>query len=205
MVRYITLVLAVIAVALFVNINASGAHVEGPGAGAIHTCVNNSSGEVKVVDEGDSCKKNQTPLDFANAIKTIARAHGLGPNETGDNGVLPSRVLSFNKMEDDTGVRVTWTDNRRCFAANRNAACSWEIIFDEASCPNPGPLRFDYHELKGQNDHTAATVVGTCFGLDAGPHTIEIRVGAVPGVNQLDDAFTGWRSGYWTLEAEEVR
>lgn len=140
-------------------------------------------------------------------IRDISRVHGFNIQDGSDTGPIISRTLIFTKAHDDTGVRVTYTDNRRCFGASVAQACRWEIRFNGQSCGNPGPLAYDMViQPSGGvtvNHHRSETVVGNCFGLSAGVYTIQVFLGAVPGF-PTGDAFTGFQ-GYWSLEAEEVR
>ena len=53
------------------------------------------------------------------------------------------------------------------------------------------------------NIHRSNTLVGTCFGLSAGAHTIEVHRVLVPA-HTPGDFHTGWRS-HCSIEAEEVR
>ena len=141
---------------------------------------------------------------------------------------LLSRVLSFTKTEDDTGIRVSYTDNRGCygipFPNEGNIACQWEIHFystqfDGTQCITPSNLAYAYY-----SNHTGVggilvftrseTVVGTCFaieldtdtgelGLPAGDYEIQVWIAPVPGFIAGD--FNTGLSSYWALEAEEVR
>ncbi len=135
-------------------------------------------------------------------IRTIPRAAGYGDTQT-DNGPLGSRVLNFTKKQSDTGIRVTYIDNFRVL--NNEAACSWEIKFNGASCTNPGALRYDKFEGgTNSNRHNPATVFGTCFDILAGPVRVDVWVGTTAGRNN-GDCYTGWVNQYWSLGAEEVR
>jgi hypothetical protein len=140
-------------------------------------------------------------------IRTIARAHGnkWGSDYDLDVGALTTRVLKFTKTRADTGIRVSWTDNLRVTAKSGGDSCRWEIKFDNTSCGNPGALVYDiyYGGVAGMNHHRPDTLIGTCFGLGAGDHMIQVFVGPVPDYGQGDCA-TGWYNQYWALEAEEV-
>jgi len=52
---------------------------------------------------------------------------------------------------------------------------------------------------------SASTVTGTCFGIPAGTHTIQVYVGPLPGQSSSFSAWTARDGGYWSIEAEEVR
>jgi len=133
-------------------------------------------------------------------IRTLARWAGIA-SDNSDNGVLAGRTVTFPKLYSDTGIRVGWSENFRVFGAN--TACRWEILFNGASCANPGPITFDKYVSDTQNAHEPAGVFGTCLGLPAGMVTITTRVGPAPGYGVVD-CYTGWQ-GISSLEAEEVR
>ena len=40
------------------------AHLAPVVAGVIHSCVNNASGEINIVDANENCKGNRSPLDW---------------------------------------------------------------------------------------------------------------------------------------------
>jgi hypothetical protein len=155
-----------------------------------------------------------TTLDVSGPfIRQIARAHGNGPNETTANGAIPSRKLQYTKTQAVTGLRITWEDNLRCYAAD--GSCEWEIKIDGGSCATPGPLAYDIYDGDSANNsiniHRPESHVATCFGISAGPHVIQVYVTA-PASNPTGGApvgvagvpFTGWNAAYWSLEVEEV-
>lgn len=145
-------------------------------------------------------------------IRKIARVHGNGPNDGTANGAIATRLLQYTKTQDATGLRMVWGDNARCFGTT--VSCEWEIKIDGASCTMPGPLTYDIYNDIGTptiNVHRPHSVVGTCFGIAKGPHTIQVYVKApasMPagsaGIGNTGAPFTGWNAAYWSLEAEEV-
>jgi hypothetical protein len=140
-------------------------------------------------------------------IRKIARAHGVGPNDATANGAIASRVLQHTKSQDATGLRITWHDNLRCM--RDGASCEWEIKVDGASCTNPGALSYDVFNAGGSalNIPQPRSMVGTCFGIAEGPHTIQVYVRAPTaqaGGGAAGEPFTGWNAAYWSLEVEEV-
>ena len=135
-------------------------------------------------------------------IRTIPRAAGYSVDDI-DSGQIVSRVLTINKKQADTGIRVTYVDNLRTY--NGPNACRWEIRFDGSSCTNPGGLYYDFYVPNaGDNSHESRTLIGTCFGLAAGNRQVQIWVQSTPGYSNAD-CYTGWNNQYWTIEAEEVR
>jgi len=154
-------------------------------------------------------------LDVAGqVIRKIARAHGNGPNDQTTNGAIATRLLQYTKTQDATGLRIIWNDNARCYGAA--VSCEWEIKIDGASCAMPGPLTYDFYNDAGNtttatNVHRAQSVVGTCFGIAKGPHTIQVYVKTPAsnpvggsGVTSAGTPWTGWNVAYWSIEVEEV-
>ena len=134
-------------------------------------------------------------------IKTMYYNTANGPNNGLDIGQITSRVLTIVKKENDTAIRISYTDNLRALGANKS--CRWEIKVDGTSSPVQ-PLVYDvYASLAGDSPHRSRTLVGYFKGLSAGSHEIQIWVGPTPGYSNCD-CFTGWPSGTWVLEAEEV-
>jgi hypothetical protein len=147
-------------------------------------------------------------------IRKIARAHGNGPNDQTTSGAIATRLIQYTKSQDATGLRVSWQDNVRCYGTA--VSCEWEIKVDGASCTKPGPLVYDvYNDSAGTaqtiNIHRPQVNVGTCFGISAGPHTIQVYVKAPAsnptggsGATTAGTPWTGWNVAYWSLEVEEV-
>ncbi|MDP3704225.1 MAG: hypothetical protein Q8R78_07550, partial [Candidatus Omnitrophota bacterium] len=55
-------------------------------------------------------------------IRQLARVQGYSSDDT-DDGVLSGRLLSFIKTQNDTGIRVSWSDNFRVRGSDK--ACRW--------------------------------------------------------------------------------
>jgi hypothetical protein len=55
----------IVAIATVLSVPAVvGAHGGGPAAGVVHACVNENSGEIKIVDEIEECRNGWVPLDW---------------------------------------------------------------------------------------------------------------------------------------------
>jgi len=142
--------------------------------------------------------------------RRIAHASGFNQMDGLDVGQIVTRVLSVNKKQASTALRIGYTDNFR--TVGQNKSCTWEIRVDGQSCPS-GVLKYSIFHSTTTGDiayvHRSDHVVGYCSGLAAGQHEIQIwvepstdtRPGGLsyPG----SDCFTGWIST-WMLEAEEV-
>ncbi|MCP4105252.1 MAG: hypothetical protein GY749_06910 [Desulfobacteraceae bacterium] len=147
----------------------------------------------------ETIKGTKAQLD-ANGIfiRKITRATGNGP-ETGA-GLITGRVLKFNKIRDDTAIRIGYTDNTRVM----NGAGRLEIIVDGVSCPG-GALIYDYAMLNSPNSnhHGSQQVVGYCQGITSGEHEIQIRTGTVSEY-PVGDIDIGYKYSTWVIEVEEV-
>ena len=89
----------VIAAALgaFAVATIAGAHPGGPGTDVIHSCVNNSSGAIKVVGADQMCGNNETPVDWnQQGIAGIEGPKGEKGDrgETGPAGVVDNSVIA---------------------------------------------------------------------------------------------------------------
>jgi hypothetical protein len=134
-------------------------------------------------------------------IRTIARAQGYNQGDNTDNGPLAiGRLVNFTKRRNDTGLRVTYTDNIRVIGTG--AAGRWEVKFNGVSAPL-FPLAWDFYNGSSAFTHQPTTLVGTAFSLPAGVYAIRVYVGPSPSY-PVSDLYTGWQ-GAWSLEVEEVR
>ncbi len=134
-------------------------------------------------------------------MRVIARGAGYFQDGT-DSGLLSGRSALLTKKYPETGVRVGWSDNFRVFG--QNTACRWQVLFNGAPCANPGPIVFDLYESSIDYSHSPVSVFGTCMGLPAGPILVTTRVDSAPGYSGAD-CYTGWQSGHFQIEVEEVR
>ena len=135
-------------------------------------------------------------------IRTIARWQGYQQDAT-DNGVLSGHSVTIRKLGRSTGLRVTWSDNFR--VSGNGLCCRWEVLFNGASCTNPGGIYFDKYEGGiSSNRHDPSSFSGTCMNVAPGNVTVSTRVGPVPGCTN-GDCYTGWASGLASFEVEEVR
>jgi hypothetical protein len=132
-------------------------------------------------------------------IRSVSMATALGPEDQTDNGQIPSRVLSFTKLHAETAIRIIYCDNFR--VNGNNVAARWEIRIDGA--PPPGGAIFQDKYGSFGNFHEPATMMGYAKGIEPGTHTIGVWVGPAPNY-PVCDAYTGWGSSRWTLEAQEV-
>lgn len=139
--------------------------------------------------------------DNMTGIKTMFYATANGPMNGLDIGQITSRVLTIVKKENNTAIRISYTDNLRTLGPNK--ACRWELKVNGNSSTIQ-PLVYDFFaSLQGENPHRSRTLVGYFKGLTAGTHEIQVWVGPTPGYSNCD-CYTGFSNSTWVLEAEEV-
>lgn len=137
-------------------------------------------------------------------IRKIWAATGLGPSDEQDNGLVVSRVLKFEKLREDTAIRIVYCDNFRVEGQGAMAG-RWEILVDQVAPPG-GPIYLDVYGNSGgyTNYHLPATIRGFALGLAPGKHIVSIKVGEVPDHSAGGNRYTGWHRSTWSIEAEEV-
>lgn len=137
-------------------------------------------------------------------VRKISMTTGLGPSDETDNGQIGSRVLSFHKIHADTAIRILYCDNIR--VRGNNTAARWEIKVDGSAPPGGSIFQDKYSVCDGGvtivDRHDPTTILGYAVGIPPGDHKIGVWVGPIPPYSC--DAYTGWQSSRWTLEAQEV-
>lgn len=147
--------------------------------------------------------KHSETAENITGVRSIYYESANGPQTGLDSGQIVSRVLSINKKEDLSVIRISYTDNLRTRVTNFANSCRWEIKVDGNSSPVQ-PLIYDiYNGSADDNPHRSRTFVGYFKGLSAGVHEIQIWVSSTPGYSN-SDCFTGWNNNTWVIEAEEV-
>jgi len=138
-------------------------------------------------------------------VRKISVATGLGPGDDTDNGQIASRVLTFNKVYAETAIRIIYCDAFR--VRGNDSAARWEIKVD-GNAPPGGRLCYDKCSKTSlapnvvTSHNEPATIFGYAVGVAPGIHTISVWVGPIAPYSC--DAYTGWESSRWTLEAQEV-
>lgn len=113
-----------------------------------------------------------------------------------------SRTLTFDKLEDDTSLRMLWYDNTRVYGVNRR--CQWEIYIDNNHCPS-GKIAMSMFTTQNDNDYQPMITMGYCK-VPSGRHTMRIYVHSNDGHNN-HDCYTGyyWSTpNNWVMEVEET-
>lgn len=108
------------------------------------------------------------------------------------------RILKFKKAEDNTVIRVTYSDNLRVHGNGK--WCKWEIRMDTKPCKKN--LSGTRYVVGGQNDHVPGQIVGFCQGLKKGEHEMKIHVRG-----NSADCYTGWdrqNQNHFLMETVEL-
>jgi len=148
---------------------------------------------------------NQTEIPLGGAVKKISYSSGNGPNDGIDDGRIVSRALRFSKIEDNSTVRISYSDNLRV-TGDGSKACRWVVKVNGTNCSDY-EFNIDKHDGRGSNNHSTSTLTGYCTGLKSGWHTVNVWVSPVPSQDNRfanSDCWTGWNNSLWTIEATEL-
>jgi len=109
-----------------------------------------------------------------------------------DNGKI--KECSFNKLHDNTALRVSYQGNVRVYSNNK---CNrWYFKFNGSECSGPLPIdSVVYTNWAGgiSNVLRSHFFEGYCENLARGTVSVELLVGRCPG-ESLGNAYTGWKS-----------
>jgi len=101
---------------------------------------------------------------------------------------------SFNKLHDNTALRVSYQGNVRVYSNNK---CNrWYFKFNGSECSGPLPIdSVVYTNWAGgiSNVLRSHFFEGYCENLARGTVSVELLVGRCPG-ESLGNAYTGWKS-----------
>ncbi|MBT3218794.1 MAG: hypothetical protein HN348_06860 [Proteobacteria bacterium] len=144
-------------------------------------------------------------LDGSAADRLVHRNSFSGYDNI-DDGLLSGRNLVFDKVHDDTWLRLTYYDNFGCYSGTDNDPCQciWELLINDASCKNDGPIEGYISSVVIDMQHSS-TIGGWCNKSDngklaAGSYEVEVDVTATGNC----DCYTGFDNMTGFLEAEEL-
>ena len=97
-------------------------------------------------------------------IPTLTPKYGaMVANSPSWGHVWGSRYVDFDKSESDTGVKIEYYDNWRCWNGN---TCRFELLIDNRHCVEPGPMYMDMYINPYTNTHYGKTMMGYCHRYD---------------------------------------
>ena len=109
------------------------------------------------------------------------------------------RSISFNKKQENTGLRLLYSGNIRELI--RYTPARWYFKIDGQLCSSPSSIEIAITQTMGNNIHLPSVLIGTCVATSSGRigkgmHTISVHVDG-------GDADSGWRSSSF-IEIQEI-
>ena len=151
-----------------------------------------------------------TVAGLSPGILNVSYVTGFDFKDDRDSGPADGRVLTFDKLEADSVLRITYSDNIRVHSKNPEALIGtpgtrWIVHLD--GIPTQVRTRLLNHAhvagvgfARAVNSHRQSTLIGYLEGVSAGQHTINIVLFDEGNAN---DAFTGFTSSF-LLEVMEL-
>ncbi len=151
-----------------------------------------------------------TVAGMSPGILKISYVTGSNVSVELDNGTVTGRVLTFDKLEATSVLRITYSDNLRVLSLDPEALVPnfgviWTIYLDGV----PTQIHTRLYTVgyvsglgwvQDVNHHRQSALIGYLEGVPAGTHTISVELFHVGNNN---DAYTGWESSF-LLEAMEL-
>ncbi|WP_434359838.1 hypothetical protein NF212_06295 [Parasalinivibrio latis] len=138
---------------------------------------------------------------YPGKVLSVSHIGGNGPNNELDDGLLQTKKLSFEKLRDDTILRINYVDNTR--VTGNQKGCRWAVNLDgNNSCGNV-MLYADRHDANHSNVHSNTSITGYCPNISAGEHEVTVHVSTVPGL-AASNCYTGWDNSAWLIEVMEI-
>jgi len=144
------------------------------------------------------------------SILNISYLTGVDLIDDNDTGPVNGRILTFDKLEAASVLRITYSDNIRVLSKNPAAfAGSWGTrwIIHLDGIPTQVRTRLNTNAyvagsgfVQDVNHHRQSSLIGYLEGVPIGQHTITVEM-VDEGNN--NDAYTGWESSF-LLEVMEL-
>jgi hypothetical protein len=135
--------------------------------------------------------------DPAERVVHVATFTG-GQDDTA--GPVTGRVLNFEKLRDDTAIRVAYNDLVSAYVEGQPCVCIWQLEFNGRTCADPGNISAAL--VANVQNIESLNLEGWCSVLPAGPVALTVRAGATaPECQCVTGYFT---DGTGFLEAEEI-
>ena len=151
-----------------------------------------------------------TVAGMSPSILNISYLTGVDLIDDSDTGPVNGRILTFDKLEAASVLRITYSDNIRVLSKNPAAfAGSWGTrwIIHLDGIPTQVRTRLNTNAyvagsgfVQDVNHHRQSSLIGYLEGVPIGQHTITVEM-VDEGNN--NDAYTGWESSF-LLEVMEL-
>ena len=151
-----------------------------------------------------------TVAGLSPSILNISYVAGSNVSVDLDNGTVTGRVLIFDKLEANSVLRITYSDNLRVLSKDPAAFAGsfgtiWTIYLDGAPTQIHTRLNTNAYVagsgfVQDVNHHRQSALIGYLEGVPAGQHTISVEL---IDVGNNNDAYTGWESSF-LLEVMEL-
>ena len=151
-----------------------------------------------------------TVAGMSPSILNISYLTGVDLIDDNDTGPVNGRILTFDKLEAASVLRITYSDNIRVLSKNPAAfAGSWGTrwIIHLDGIPTQVRTRLNTNGyvagsgfVQDVNHHRQSSLIGYLEGVSTGQHTITVEL-VDEGNN--NDAYTGWESSF-LLEVMEL-
>ena len=172
---------------------------------------NNSAMQADVVAlQAQVAALEATMAGLTPSILNISYVAGSNVSVDLDNGTVTGRVLNFDKLEANSVLRITYSDNLRVLSKDPAAFAGsfgtiWTIYLDGAPTQIHTRLNTNAYVagsgfVQDVNHHRQSALIGYLEGIPAGPHTISVEL---IDVGNNNDSYTGWESSF-LLEAMEL-
>ncbi len=172
---------------------------------------NNSAMQADVVAlQAQVAALEATVAGMSPSILNISYLTGVDLVDDSDTGPVNGRTLIFDKLQTDSVLRITYSDNIRVLSKNPAAfAGSWGTrwIIHLDGIPTQVRTRLNTNAyvagsgfVQDVNHHRQSSLIGYLEGVPIGQHTITVEM-VDEGNN--NDAYTGWESSF-LLEVMEL-
>ncbi len=151
-----------------------------------------------------------TVAGMSPSILNISYLTGVDLIDDSDTGPVNGRILTFDKLEAASVLRITYSDNIRVLSKNPAAfAGSWGTrwIIHLDGIPTQVRPRLNTNAyvagsgfVQDVNHHRQSSLIGYLEGVPIGQHTVTVEM-VDEGNN--NDAYTGWESSF-LLEVMEL-
>ncbi|XP_020608784.1 collagen triple helix repeat-containing protein 1-like isoform X1 [Orbicella faveolata] len=144
--------------------------------------------------KGDKGEKGESVTSPSSAVPQTNWKQCVWKNLNDDRDSGKIKNCSFNKLQSDTAIKVSFQGNMR---VQRTPRCNrWFFKFNGNECSGPMTIEaavYNYWPSGNPNLLHHRSFEGYCENIPQGTVRVELWVGQCPG-NTLGVAYTGWTS-----------